>query len=47
MNETNAPFKETLKKVTVCSYHVTYVLQSESTRIKWLWIGVPLQLLKL
>ena len=36
--------------LTVCSYHVTYVFQSESTlwlsvhlRTKWLWVRVHLQ----
>ena len=37
-----------VKALTVCSYHVTYAFQSESTllRTKWLWVRVPLQSLK-
>ena len=33
--------------MTVCSYHVTYAFQSVRLRIKWLWVRVQLQSLKI
>ena len=33
--------------MTVCSYHVTAKWLSVRLRTKWLWVRVPLQLVKL